>query len=154
MYKLTIFLIVFFANISANSTIKAQLPYNESINLVSSIQTYGIKYGNGQQNVYVFVDPLCRYSRKFISMISKKPKMLSKYKYIIYLYEIPRLHSKNTIAAIYNSKEPVKVLLEVMLEDKKISIMPTTKTQTTVDAISKIAQKLHITKRPSIIVEK
>jgi hypothetical protein len=41
-----------------------------------------------------------------------------------------------------------------MLNDKKISIKPTKKTQAIVDAISKVAQKLHIKKRPSIIVEK
>jgi len=154
MFKLIMLLFVFFTYINANSSFKEELSYKESINLVRSIQDYGIKYGEGKQNVYVFVDPLCPYSRKFISMISKKPRMLSKYKYTIYLYEIPRLHSENTIAAVYNSKEPIETLLEIMIKNKKTSITPTQKIKTTLNAIVKVAQQLHITKRPSIIVEK
>ncbi|WP_373072381.1 hypothetical protein [Sulfurimonas sp.] len=150
MVKLFIFLIMIFTYTNAS----AKLTYKDSINLVHSIQSYGIEYGEGKQNVYVFVDPLCPYSRKFISMISSKPKMLEKYKYTIYLYEIPRLHSTDTIASIYNAKEPINLLLEVMLKDKKTLIEPTKKTETTVNAITNVAQKLHIKKRPFIIVEK
>lgn len=154
MFKLTIPLLLLLTYINANSNLNTKLSYNENINLVHSAEKYGIKYGNGKQNVYVFVDPLCRYSRKFISMISEKPKMLSKYKYNIYLYEIPRLHSKKTISAIYNSEKPLKTLLEVMLDDKNVSAVPSSKTQNTINIISEVAQKLHVTKRPSIIVEK
>lgn len=150
MFKSILFLIVFFSYINADT----KLSYNETISLVQSIQTNGIQYGDGDKNVYVFVDPLCPYSRKFISMISSKPKMLSKYKYTIYLYEIPRLHSADTIASIYSSKEPINLLLEVMLKDKKTFAQPNEKTKTTINSIVSVAQKLHIKKRPSIIVEK
>ncbi len=154
MFKSAIFILVFITFIDASTNFKKQLSYNESIKYVHSIQTYGIEYGEGQQNVYVFVDPLCPYSRKFISMISKKKKMLSKYKYIIYLYEIPRLHSASTIAAIYKAKEPIVTLLEVMLHDKKTSSLSTKKTDNRVNAITQVAQRLHIHKRPFIVVEK
>lgn len=154
MLKLTIFFILFLTGINANDSLETKLSYNESVNLVHSIQKYGINYGDGKQSVYVFVDPLCPYSRKFISMISKKPKMTSKYRYIIYFYEIPRLHSASTIAAIYNSKKPIEALLKVMLQDKKKSMIPTKKIKTSVNAIAKVAKKLHIHKRPFIIVEK
>lgn len=154
MFKLIISFLLLLTCINASSSENTKLSYNDSIKLVQSAQQHGIKYGTGKQNVYVFVDPLCRYSRKFISMISKKPKMLSKYKYNIYLYEIPRLHSKNTIAAVYNSKKPLKTLLEIMLDDKKVSALPTNQTENTINIVSEVAQKLHITKRPSIIVEK
>lgn len=154
MFKSFLFLIIFFTCINANTNYEKKLSYNESIDLVHSIQTYGIRYGEGKQNVYVFVDPLCPYSRKFISMISSKAKMLSKYKYTIYLYEIPRLHSADTIASIYSAEDPKNMLLEVMLKDKKTLRKPTEKTETTVNAITDVAEKLHIKKRPFIIVEK
>lgn len=154
MFKSTIILLLLFLSINAKSASEPFISYDESIKLVHSIQDLGIEYGDGDKNVYVFVDPLCKYSRKFISTITNKPKMLSKYKYTIYLYEIPRLHSSKTIASIYNSKKPINTLLDVMLKDKNISAIPTKKVLNTVDAIDKVAHKLHINKRPSIIVEK
>ncbi len=131
-----------------------KLSYNEQIQLIHTIEKEAIVYGNGQQKVHVFIDPLCRYSRKFITMISENNAMLSKYRYYLYLYGIPRLHSENTIAAIYTAKEPLETLLEIMIYDDNAIAPIDTNVQRQVDAITDVAKKLHVNKRPFLIIEK
>lgn len=129
------------------------LPYAKSIELVKSIQHEAIVLGSGDKAVYVFVDPLCPHSRKFISMVSRHPKMLSKYRYYIFLYSIPRLHSEATVAAIYASPDPVEALLEVMVDQKAME-GDVDVTRTLVSKIARIAEKIDVYKRPYLIMAK
>ena len=72
----------------------------------------------GKRSLYVFIDPLCPHSRKFITMISKNPKMLSKYQYHLFLYSIPRMKSTDVVSAVYMSENPMETLLQIMVEEK------------------------------------
>ena len=57
------------------------LSYEALVSLLQTIHNDAIVLGNGGKTVYVFIDPLCPHSRKFITMVSKNPTMLSKYQY-------------------------------------------------------------------------
>lgn len=152
MYKLFIFTLLFSSYLLANDL--KPLPYDTNIKYAQSIRQDAIVYGTGSRNVYVFIDPWCKYSRKFISMVSKNPLMLTKYRYHLYLYGIPRLHSQNAIAAVYRAKEPLKTLLKIMLNDDKATASLTPKVNSKVSAIKSVAHQLNVNKRPFLIIEK
>ena len=152
MYKLFIFTLLLSINLFANDL--KTLQYETSIKSVQSIEKDAIIYGSGDRDVYVFIDPWCRYSRKFISMVSNNHTMLSKYKYHLYLYGIPRLHSQNAIAAVYSAKSPLKTLLKIMIEDDKTTSPLTSKVKAKISAIKTVAQQLKVNKRPFLIIEK
>ena len=152
MYKLFIFTLLLSANLFANDL--KTLQYETSIKSVQSIQQDAIIYGSGERNVYVFIDPWCRYSRKFIAMVTNNHTMLTKYKYHLYLYEIPRLHSQNAIAAVYRAKKPLETLLKIMIEDDKTTSPLTSKVEAKISAIKTVAQQLKVNKRPFLIIEK
>ncbi len=76
------------------------LSYDATVSLLKSIDNEAIVLGSGAKQLYVFLDPLCMHSRKFIFMVSKNPKMLSKYQYRLFLYSIALLKSKVVVAAI------------------------------------------------------
>jgi len=152
MYKLFIFTLLFCSYILADEL--KTVPYETNIKSVQSIQQDAIIYGSGDHNVYVFIDPWCQYSRKFISMVTNNPVMLAKYRYHLYLYGIPRLHSQNAIAAVYRAKDPLKRLLKIMIHDDKTTAPLTPLVQAKISAIKTIAGQLHVNKRPFLIIEK
>ena len=129
-----------------------QLSYDLSLSLLQSIQNDAIVYGFGKKLVYVFVDPLCPHSRKFLSMISKNPKMISKYQYHIFLYSIPRMKSTDVVSAIYMSQNPLETLLEIMVEDKVDHNRGNAITREKVNKIESVAKKMDVYKRPYIFI--
>ena len=131
-----------------------QLTYDESVSLLKSIQSDAIVFGNGGKQVYVFIDPLCPHSRKFIRMISINPKMLSKYQYQLFLYSIPRLQSTEVVSAIYMSQTPLETLLEIMVEEGFDFSEGNEMTKDKVNRIAKVAQKMNVHKRPYIFIIK
>jgi hypothetical protein len=129
-----------------------RLPYDETMALLQSIKGEAIVLGKGKTEVYVFVDPLCPHSRKFMTMVSRNEKMLTKYKYYIYLYSIPRLKSEATVAAIYASGKPADVLLRVMVGKEGLKTeMPAAVCKPAAD-IAAVAKVLDVYKRPYLIV--
>ncbi|WP_304544195.1 hypothetical protein [Sulfurimonas microaerophilic] len=155
MIKTIIFTILLAVYLNASETLQQKpLTYETSISLLKSIENDGIIYGKGKLLVYVFLDPLCPYSRKFISMVSQNPKMLLKYRYCIYLYSIPRLHSTDAVSAVYLSKKPIDTLLKIMIEKQTISAVGTPLSNQRVQRIATIAKKMNVNKRPFLIIQK
>lgn len=152
MFKLLLFTILFGIYVFADET--KSFPYATNIKSVQSIQKDGIIYGSGSRDVYVFIDPWCRYSRKFITLVSKNPKMLTKYRYHLYLYGIPRLHSQNAIAAVYRAKKPLETLLKIMIHDDNTTKPIISEVRVKVSKIKTVAKKLHVNKRPFLIIKK
>lgn len=129
-----------------------QLPYDQLLSLFQSIDDDAIILGSGEKIIYVFIDPLCPYSRKFITMVSKNPIMTSKYQYHIFLYSIPRLKSTDVVSAVYMSPHPLETLLEIMVEDKLHSDKGSDKTSSMVDRIGNVAEQMDVYKRPYIFI--
>jgi len=130
------------------------LPYAETMALLESIRHDAIVLGEGETDVHVFLDPLCPHSRKFIGMVAADKKMLAKYRYLVYLYTIPRLHSEATVSAIYASPKPDETLLKVMVAKETIAPASASSGDKTIEAIAAVARKIDVYKRPYLIVEK
>lgn len=130
------------------------LPYDLSVSLLQSLDSDAIILGSGEKIVYVFIDPLCPHSRKFIKMVSKNPIMLSKYRYHLFLYGIPRLKSTDVISAIYLSKNPIETLLKIMVEQKIFKAKGTTISTKKINQISKVAKEIDVYKRPYLFIMK
>ena len=130
------------------------LSYDVSVSLLKSIHNDAIVLGNGEKLVYVFIDPLCPHSRKFITIVSQNTMMLSKYQYHLFLYSIPRLKSTDVVSAVYMSSNPVETLLEIMVEKKLHSENGDELTKEKIDRITTVAQKIDVYKRPYIYIIK
>ncbi|WP_424558234.1 hypothetical protein [Sulfurovum sp.] len=130
------------------------LSYNVSVSLLNSIHNDAIVLGSGQKLLYVFIDPLCKHSRKFITMVNKNTKMLSKYKYHLFLYSIPRLKSTDVVSAVYMSSNPIETLLEIMVEEKVYTEKGNKTTKAKVNRITTVAQEIDVYKRPYIYIMK
>jgi len=130
------------------------LSYEASVSLLQTIHNDAIVLGNGGKTVYVFIDPLCPHSRKFITMVSKNPTMLSKYQYHLFLYSIPRMKSTDVVSEIYRSEDPIGTLLEVMVEEKVHDAKKDEITKSKVDRIATVAKEMNVNKRPYIFIIK
>lgn len=130
------------------------LSYELSFSLLQSIHNDAIILGNGKKFLYVFIDPLCPYSRKFITMVSKNPKMLSKYQYRILLYSIPHMKSTDVVSAVYISPNPIDTLLQIMVEDKIRYDKGNEMTKARVNRIDAVAKEIDVYKRPYIFIMK
>ena len=130
------------------------LSYNVSVSLLNSIHNDAIVLGSGQKLLYVFIDPLCKHSRKFITMVNKNTKMLSKYQYHLFLYSIPRLKSTDVVSAVYLSSNPIETLLEIMVEEKVYTEKGNKTTKAKVNRITTVAQEIDVYKRPYIYIMK
>lgn len=131
-----------------------QLSYELTVPLLQSIDKDAIILGSGKKIIYVFIDPLCKHSRKFITMVSKNPKMLSKYQYRIFLYSIPRLNSTEVVSAVYMSDDPVETLLEIMVENWVDYEEGNEMTKARVQRINAVSKEIGVYKRPYIFILK
>lgn len=106
--------------------------------------------------MYAFIDPVCPRSREFVSMIVESAKMQERYTYHFFYYELTRFHSKKLIATIYSAKRPLDLMKRVMVYEKEISVLNTFGSDITkeINAISDVAEKLDIYKRPYLFVVK
>lgn len=130
------------------------LSYDVLVPLLQSIDSDTIILGSGKKLLYVFIDPLCPHSRKFITMVSKNAKMLSKYQYHFFLYSIPRMKSTDVVSAVYMSATPIETLLQIMVEDKVHYDKGNEITKARVDRIALVAQEIDVYKRPFIFIMK
>ena len=135
-----------------NTREHVHLPYDKTMALLQSIKGEAIVLGTGKTDVYVFVDPLCPHSRKFMTMVSHNEKMLTKYKYYIFLYTIPRLKSQDVVAAIYASDKPADALVKIMVRKQTLQTCAPGPAGQTVSDIATVAATLDVYKRPYIIV--
>ena len=156
MIKMIIITILLMFSVVFAEELKAHkhLPYDTSITLLQGIQNDAIILGEGKKLVYVFVDPLCPHSRKFITMVSQSPTMLSRYRYCIFLYSIPRMKSTDVVSAVYMSPKPIETLLQIMVEKKVSSTKGNEATDARVARIAEIANKMDVYKRPYLVIKK
>lgn len=142
---------ILFANVRKEH---ALLSYETSMSLLQSIHNDAIVLGKGEKLVYVFIDPLCPHSRKFMKMVSENPLMLSKYQYHLFLYSIPRLKSTDVVSAIYTSDHPVDILLSTMVDEELYYDEGNAITKARVNRIATVAKEMDIHKRPYIFIIK
>lgn len=122
---------------------------------LESISKHAIKFGSGEESeVYVFVDPLCPYSRNLIKKIDEDRMLQLSNTYYIFLYRLPRLDSEKTMQYIYESSDPKETLIEIMVYEYEVDLSDFQARKTTIDALGEIAEvaaTLDMTKRPYMI---
>jgi hypothetical protein len=157
LFILFLFCIVLYDGLLADDVMEhKKLPLQQSLPIVQTIEKSALRMGTGPVKVYAFVDPLCPHSRNFVEMIAESEKMRKGYSYYFYLYSLPRMHSEAMVATIYESDNPVELLLDVMVRHKKVQVKKITEKSVfqKIEAISAVAEKLDVYKRPYIIMVK
>ncbi|MCK9454178.1 MAG: hypothetical protein WCY51_05270 [Sulfurimonas sp.] len=136
---------------AAQSVSVAQKPKAD----LEAISKYAIKFGTGtDSDIYVFVDPLCDYSRALIKKIDENKMLQLSNTYYVFLYRLPILNSEETIHYIYESLNPKETLIDIMVYEDEIELSNYKARQTTLDMIEEIAdvaKSLDIKQRPYMI---
>ncbi len=156
MNKLLILLLLFSLSSLLANEVKAhkKLPLARSLPLLKTIESAAMHLGSGPTEVYVFVDPNCPHSRNFISLISESKKMQKNYHYLIFLYSLKRMHSEALVQTIYQSNNPLKMTIDVMLNKKAPTLVQTTKSDVKIAKIAHVAQEIDVYKRPYLVLIK
>lgn len=131
---------------------KRETAHDTILSHLKEIKEDAIVLGEGKKEVDVFIDPLCPHSKKFMSMVFENQKLLSHYRLHLYLYPIPRLKSNEVIAGIYHADKALERLYRVMVEERVIQSTVDQTVTSKIDRISKVAEAIHVTKRPFIYV--
>jgi len=122
--------------------------------MMDSISKHAIKIGTGQNKVYSFIDPLCEKSQAFIQLITSRVDLQKESTYYIFLYPLQRYASEFLIIHIYQSKNQLETLKEVMVyEDYDVNEQKiTNKTKQILYDVKIIAQKINIQSRPYLLL--
>lgn len=122
---------------------------------LESIEHHAIRFGTGEMSkVYVFVDPLCKYSKALMKKIDENKMLQLTNSYYIFLYRLPRLDSEQTMQYILEAKDKKEALIEVMIDEEIIDVsnfVPKAKTVQILKEIAKVAATLDMTQRPYMI---
>ena len=156
-YLLLLSIVISVTPLSAEEQkVHKKLPLSESLPLLRTIEDQAIRMGNGPVSVHIFVDPLCPHSRNFVEMIVESDKMRSKYSYYFYLYTLKRMHSEAVVAAIYDSSDPLKMMVDVMVKKKRVDTNTSddAKKAAIIKAIEIVGEKLDVYKRPYMVMVK
>jgi len=127
---------------------------NTEEELLHSITPYAIRLGDGPEKIYAFIDPLCPKSQEYIKHIFNDKKLQKQSSFYLFLYELPSLHSEFLITYIYQSKNPLEALEEIMIyEEYDIQEEPMhTQTRAMTSQIKQVAQKVQVTHRPYLFI--
>lgn len=145
-------LLLFSFTLFASQNVPASLKPKADL---ESISKYGIKFGSGKNSdIYVFIDPLCKYSRELMKKINSNKMLQLTNTYHIFLYRLPRLDSQKTMEYILESKDPKEALISVMIDEDVVDLgkfEAKEETKKILEEISKVAQTLEMTQRPYMI---
>lgn len=108
---------------------------------LESISKHAIKFGTGEDSdVYVFIDPLCKYSRALMKKIDENRMLQLSNTYYIFLYRLPRLDSEKMMQYIYESSDPKETLTEIMVYEYEVDLSGYEARESTIDALGEIAE--------------
>lgn len=123
--------------------------------MLESISHNAINIGTGKMSdVYVFLDPLCSSSRTLMKQIDANKLLQLSNTYHIFLYRLPRLDSEKTMQYIYQSDDPQKSLIEIMVDGDEVDLADfkaNEKTLKMLVEVSEVAKKLDMKLRPYMI---
>ena len=123
-------------------------------NLFDSISQHAIRIGNGKlSREYVFIDPMCKHSIKYIKLIMEDETLQKNNSYYIFLYRLPKFDSDELIQYIYQSKNIKSALREIMVEEAEVDLFdlePSDETLKIIDEIAIVGKKLKVDHRPQM----
>ena len=123
--------------------------------MLDSIAKHSVKIGNGtQKSVYIFVDPLCKFSRKLITNIIDNSLLQKENTYYILLHRLKKYDSDKLMAYILETDDKLSNLEEVMVYGEPFELDDFNPNPNTLKALKEIAQvgdSLDMKLRPYII---
>ncbi|MDP2893736.1 MAG: hypothetical protein Q8N78_05145 [Sulfurimonas sp.] len=123
--------------------------------LLESISKHAIKFGSGNvSDVYVFLDPLCKYSRELMKKIESNKMLQLTNSYYIMLYRLPRIESEKIIQYIYESDNQKQTLIDIMVDEEIVDLENFKAKENTIKAlqeITEVAKNFDMTQRPYMI---
>ena len=126
-----------------------------TIELLETIKKDAIVLGNGKIEVHTFVDPLCKMSQRYLSLIYKRNyAIFSQYTIYLYMHELKSKNSKKHILSIIDSKSSERMLNTIMLEKdmSQLTSRYSVKSRRTFEEIANVAKKIGVYKRPYIMI--
>ena len=128
---------------------------HESKKNLESISKYAIKIGTGTlHKTYIFIDPMCPFSKKYIAKLTKNKMAQALNSYYIFLYKLPKFKSNKVSQFIYQSKNKSDALKSIMIDNKNIDLNMTKEDkdiQALIDEIARVGEKLKVKQRPYIM---
>jgi len=122
---------------------------------LEAIERHAIIFGTGEiTKVYLFVDPLCSYSRTLMKKIEENKMLQLSNTYYIFLYRLQRLDSEKTMQYILESTNPKETLIEIMIDEEIVDVKDFKAKESTIKALNEIADvaaTLDMTQRPYMI---
>lgn len=149
--KLFLILSLLYFNLYSDNNIKKS---QEPESLLKSIAKHAIKIGKGTSKiVYIFVDPMCKYSKKIITNVSDNKLLLKDSTYYILLYGLKKYDSDKLMAYILESDDKLSTLEEIMVYDSSDieEFIPKVETLNALKEIAEVGEKLKMKLRPYII---
>ena len=123
--------------------------------ILDSISQHAIRIGHGKtSNIHVFIDPLCRYSKKYIKEIFLDEELQKANSYYIFLYRLPKFESEKLIQYIYQSEDPSASLEDIMIYEDNIDLdefKATKKTLKIINEVVLVGKKFNVDRRPYVI---
>ena len=150
--KLVFVILLFSFNLFSSDKIS---PEQKPKMMLESISQHAIKIGTGtSKEVYIFVDPMCQYSRKIITKILDNKMLQVVNTYYIFFYALEKYPSDNLIEYIFESENQLESLEEVMVYESMLELEEyeaKDKTTRALKEVAKVGKNLKITLRPYII---
>jgi thiosulfate/3-mercaptopyruvate sulfurtransferase len=128
--------------------------------LLKQYDDYTIRFGEGEESLYAFIDPKCPFSKKFVATFFQNKQMQKKYTLRLFLYELIKLDSHEYIKLILSSNRKELLLKKIMIHDFKpkeddfIEYRDREEKRVVADIkqIITLAQQLKVNKRPFLII--
>ena len=126
-----------------------------AIELLETIKRDAIVLGNGEIEVHTFIDPLCKMSQRYLSLIHKRNhEVFSHYTIYLYMHELKSKKSKNHILTIMDAKSSERMIDTIMIEKDMSQVLSrhSVESRRTFDEIANVAKKIGVYKRPYVMI--
>lgn len=125
---------------------------HETLAALEKIKPYAIVFGEGTQEIHVFIDPYCPFAKKYLSLLlTKREQNFKENSYYFYLYKLKQKESKAAIQTILSAEDKREMLIEIMINDD-FFIDENIGVEAKINAIADVAKKIGVNKRPYILV--
>lgn len=132
-----------------------ELQTKEPQKSLEAISKYAVKIGSGNESdVYIFVDPMCQYSKKLIKKLHENKIIQLANTYYIFLYRLPKFDSTKMMQYILEASDQKEALIDIMVHEEPLDLEgfeAKEQTKAALEAISDVAKTLDMTKRPYMI---
>jgi hypothetical protein len=150
-----IVVLLFFSWFLLGASQKIDVAQKPQAALVELSKDHAIKVGTGTMtDVYVFLDPLCSFSKALMKQIDANKMLQVTNTYHILMYRLPRLDSDKMMQYILEAKDQKETLLAIMVDGEVPDLdgfVAKPETLQKLKEIAEVAKQLDMQLRPYMI---